>query len=40
MAVLRGLLVMVNRSYKGLVNELVAREEVLGSQNIVSKYIF
>ena len=33
-------LIMLNRGYKGSVNEMVAREEVLGLQNIVSKYIF
>ena len=40
MEMLRVVLIMLNRGYKGLVNEMVAKEEVLGLQKIVSKYIF
>ena len=40
MEMLRVVLIMLNRGYKGLVNEMVAMEEVLGLQKIVSKYIF
>ncbi len=40
MEVLRVVLIMLNRGYRGLVNEMGAREEVLGLQKIVRKYIF